>query len=97
MSTLWEKQAASRIQKPVDAPKPAPAPKTAEEAPKPKKAPKKAAKKPTLKVGDDNWDKVVKDVQANKDKGVFEDLVKMLETKYTKLSQSVIKELKNYV
>lgn len=45
MSTLWEKQAASRIQKPVDALKPALAPKTAEEAPKPKKAAKKAAKK----------------------------------------------------
>jgi|TARA_Y100000289_G_C3925751_1_gene153231 hypothetical protein len=58
---------------------------------------KKAAKKPTLKVGDGNWDKVVKYVQANKDKGVFEDLVKMLETKYTKLSQSVIKELKKHV
>ncbi len=63
----------------------------------PTPATKKPSKKPTLKVGDDNWDKVVKYVQANKDKGTFEDLVKMLETKYTKLSQAVIKELKKNV
>jgi len=63
----------------------------------PTPATKKPVKKPTLKVGDDNWDKVVKYVQANKDKGVFDDLVKMLETKYTKLSQAVIKELKKNV
>jgi len=68
---------------------------TGEDLPSSQPAPKKPAKKPTLKVGDDNWDKVVKYVQANK--GKFDDLVVTLETKYSKLSQSVIKELKKNV
>jgi hypothetical protein len=65
--------------------------------PTPKATPVKTNKKPTLKVGDDNWDKVLQYVAANKGKGTLEDLVAKLETKYTKLSQSVIKELKKNV
>lgn len=65
--------------------------------PTPKATPAKPNKKPTLKVGDDNWDKVLQYVVANKGKGTLEDLVAKLETKYTKLSQSVIKELKKNV
>ena len=65
--------------------------------PAPKDTPAKTNKKPTLKVGDDNWGKVLKYVAANKGKGTLEDLVAKLETKYTKLSQSVIKELKKNV
>jgi len=61
---------------------------------------KKAAKKPTLKVDNgefSNWAKVVQYVRANKGKVPFDELVSNLETKYAKLSQSVIKELKKNV
>ena len=59
--------------------------------------PKKTNKKPTLKVGDSNWGKVVQYVKANKGKVQFDELVSNLETKYAKLSQAVIKELKKNV
>jgi hypothetical protein len=63
----------------------------------PKAAPAKSNKKPTLKVGDANWSKVVQYVEANKGKDTLEDLLVKLETKYAKISQSVIKELKKNV
>ena len=59
--------------------------------------PKKTNKKPTLKVGDSNWGKVEQYVNANKGKVQFDELVSNLETKYAKLSQAVIKELKKNV
>lgn len=59
--------------------------------------PKKTNKKPTLKVGDSNWAKVAQYVKANKGKVQFDELVSNLETKYAKLSQAVIKELKKNV
>ena len=59
--------------------------------------PQKVNKKPSLKVGDDNWDKVAQYIKANKGKVEFDELVSNLETKYTKLSQAVIKELKKNV
>ena len=45
MSTLWDKQASSRIQKPADAVKAEPVVDAPAKAAKPKKAAKKAAKK----------------------------------------------------
>lgn len=58
-------------------------------------AEEEAAKPKTLKVGDENWDTLLKFVSDNKDKGL-ERIVSMIEKKY-KLTANVKKEIKSKV
>mgnify|MGYP003151574120 FL=1 len=57
--------------------------------------PKRKLVSATLDIGDDNWDKVLKYVEANKELGL-QAIVKMLAKKY-KISNVVTKEIENII